>query len=90
MRPKRSTAAPTAWSAPAASVMSSSVTSSRSCSPTADLTVSGLRPVATTLCPAASAARAKSTPMPQPAPVIGQVFVSGEVMSATEEPHEPF
>ena len=42
----------------------------------ASATVSGLRPVATTLWPAASAALAMSAPMPRPAPVINQVFVS--------------
>src|SRR5207249_4454576 len=35
----------------------------------------GLRPVAATLWPAAMAARANSTPIPRPAPVISQVFV---------------
>ena len=45
------------------------------------LTASGSRPVATTLSPAASAACAKSAPMPRPAPVINQVLVS--VMSVS-------
>ena len=39
-------------------------------------TASGLRPVATTSWPAASAALAMSTPMPRPAPVMNQVFFS--------------
>jgi len=34
------------------------------------------RPVATTASPAASAAFAKSTPMPRPAPVTNQTFLS--------------
>ena len=40
------------------------------------MTVSGLRPVATTAWPAASAALAMSTPMPRPAPVMSQTFLS--------------
>ncbi len=49
IRPKRSTAAAAASSALCGSVTSSAVTSRFSCSPTAEATVSGLRPVATTL-----------------------------------------
>src|SRR3954463_7870656 len=75
MRPKRSTAAATASSALWGSVTSRAVTSRFSCSPTAERTVSGLRPVATTLWPAARAARANSTPMPRPAPGMSQGFV---------------
>ena len=41
----------------------------------ASATASGLRPVATTAWPAASAALAKSTPMPRPAPVMNQIFL---------------
>jgi hypothetical protein len=48
-RPKRSTAADTASSALWGSVTSRAVTSRLSCAPTAEATVSGLRPVATTL-----------------------------------------
>src|SRR3954471_7691904 len=75
MRPNRSTAPAAAASALWASVTSRAVTSRFSCSPTAERTVSGVRPVATTLWPAAKAARANSTPMPRPAPVMSQVFV---------------
>src|SRR3954467_2274560 len=74
-RPKRSAAAAAAFSALCGSVTSRAVTSRFSCSPTAEWTLSGLRPVATTLWPAARAARANSTPMPRPAPVMSQVFV---------------
>ena len=42
----------------------------------AAMTVSVLRPVATTALPAASAALAMSTPMPRPAPVMNQTFLS--------------
>src|SRR4051812_7673559 len=75
MRPKRSSAAAAASWALCGSVTSRTVTSRFSWSPTAARTVSGLRPVATTLWPAARAARAKSTPMPRPAPVMSQGFV---------------
>src|SRR3954453_13995609 len=85
MRPKRSTAAAAAFSALCGSVTSRAVTSRFSCSPTAARTVSGLRPVATTLWPAAKAARANSTPMPRPAPVMSQVFV----MSSKLDPRRP-
>ena len=40
------------------------------------MTVSVLRPVATTAWPAARAALAMSTPMPRPAPVMNQTFFS--------------
>ena len=43
---------------------------------TASATASGLRPVATTALPAASAAPAMSVPMPRPAPVMNQTFFS--------------
>src|SRR4051794_22337693 len=69
MRPNRAVAAPTAASAAAGSVMSSATASRFSCAPIACSTRSGSRPVATTACPAASAARAMSTPSPRPAPV---------------------
>ena len=82
MRPKRSTATATASSALWGSVTSRTVTSRFSCSPRAERTASGLRPVATTLWPAAKAARANSTPMPRPAPVMSQVFV----MALTVDP----
>src|SRR3954464_10320261 len=80
MRPKRSSAAAAASSALWASVTSRAATSRFSCSPTAERTASGLRPVATTLWPAARAARANSTPMPRPAPVISQVFVMASTL----------
>ena len=76
MPPKRSTAALTAASASCVLVTSSRATSRRSASPTASATASGLRPVATTLWPAASAALAMSRPIPRPAPVMSQVFFS--------------
>jgi hypothetical protein len=85
MRPNRSTAAATARSALCASVISSRAASRFSCSPTACATVSGLRPVATTLWPAVRAARAKRVPMPRPAPVINQVLAV-EVMPDREPP----
>ena len=44
----------------------------------------GLRPVAATLWPASSAAWAKSTSMPRPAPVTNQDLVSVEVMGQHE------
>src|SRR5438874_7193753 len=72
MPPKRSTAAVTAASASCPSVTSSLTTRRSLDSPSAAATVSGLRPVATTAWPAASAALAKSAPMPRPAPVINQ------------------
>src|SRR5215216_2474153 len=74
--PKRSTAASTAASASCVLVTSSLTTSRLSESRRALATASGSRPVATTLWPAASAALAKSTPMPRPAPVMIQVFFS--------------
>src|SRR5829696_5231747 len=76
MRPKRSTAACTAAWASAGLVMSSLTTSRSSASPTALATASVLRPVATTAFPASSAALAMSTPMPRPAPVMNQTFLS--------------
>ena len=61
----------------------SRVTASRSsCSPSAAVTLSALRAVATTALPAASAALAMSTPMPRAAPVMNQIFLS--VMSTIE------
>src|SRR5215207_6964628 len=76
MPPKRSTAALTAASASCPLVTSSLTTSRSSESPSASATASGLRPVATTVWPAAKAALAKSTPMPRLAPVMNQVFLS--------------
>src|SRR5688500_7690591 len=76
MRPNWATAALTATSASAGLVTSSFTTNSCSASPTALRTASVLRPVATTALPPARAALAKSTPMPRPAPVINQTFVS--------------
>src|SRR5215212_5451128 len=77
MRPNRSTAACTAASASAGLVTSSLTTSSSSWSPpSACSTDSGRRPVATTALPAASAALAMSTPIPRPAPVTSQTFLS--------------
>src|SRR5215203_193667 len=76
MWPNRSTAA---WTAAAASsrLLTSSFTTNRSsASPTAVRTASVLRPVATTAFPAARAALAKSTPIPRPAPVTIQTFLS--------------
>src|SRR3954469_24855352 len=70
---KRLTAALTAASASWGLVTSSLTTSRLSESPSASATASGLRPVATTLWPAPSAALAMSAPMPRPAPVISQV-----------------
>src|SRR3954454_10086713 len=85
MPPKRSTAASIAASASARLVTSSLTTSRWAESPSAWATVPGLRPVATTLWPAASAALAMSTPMPRPAPVMSQVFVL-VVMASTSCP----
>src|SRR3954447_22050034 len=84
MRPKRSRAAAAAFSALWGSVTSRAVTSRFSCSPTAARTASGLRPVAAKLWPASRAARANSTPMPRPAPVMSQVCV----MASTVDPRE--
>src|SRR3954469_6289246 len=75
MPPKRSTAASIAACASARLVTSSLTTSRRAESPSARATASGLRPVATTLWPAASAALAMWAPLPRPAPVMSQVFV---------------
>src|SRR3954447_22491265 len=72
----RSMAAFAAASADAGLVTSSSAASRSSCSPTACLTVWVLRPVATTAWPAASAALARSTPIPRPAPVMSHTFMS--------------
>src|SRR5579859_228318 len=74
MRPKRSTAACTAVWASSGRVTSSLTTSRSSALPTALVTVSVLRPVATTAFPAARAALAICTPIPRPAPVINQTF----------------
>src|SRR5687768_7257736 len=75
MRPNRSTAARTAASASARLVTSNS-TASRSLDwPNAADTRSVFRAEATTACPAANAARQKSTPMPRLAPVINQIFL---------------
>src|SRR6059058_3234396 len=72
LRPNRSTAARAAASASARLVTSSLTTSRSSDFPTALATASVSRPVATTAWPAASAALAKSAPMPRPAPVINE------------------
>src|SRR3954453_7539182 len=82
MAPKRSSAAAAAAPAVCGSVTSRAQTSRCSCSPTAARTASGLRPVAATLWPASRAARANSTPLPRPAPVMSQVFV----MALTVDP----
>ena len=63
-------AAATADVASPALVTSSATLSRFACGPTAVLTLAGSRPVATTECPAASAAFAISTPRPRLAPVI--------------------
>src|SRR5215207_8302382 len=76
MWPNRSTAALTAALASARLVTSSLKTSKSSAWPMALLTASVLRPVATTAFPAARAALAKSTPIPRPAPVTIQTFLS--------------
>src|SRR5438876_8959867 len=76
MPPNRSTAAVTAAAASSGLVTSSLTTSRSSALPTALVTVSVLRPVATTAFPAARAALARSTPIPRPAPVINQTFLS--------------
>src|SRR4029077_6897280 len=47
-----------------------------SLAPSAELIRVGLRPVATTAWPAAKAAFATSTPIPRPAPVMNQIFLS--------------
>src|SRR4051794_38360251 len=83
MPPKRSTAASIAARASSRRFTSSLTTSKWGESPSAWATVSGLRPVATTLWPAASAALAMSTPMPRPAPVMSQVFVLVVVASTS-------
>ena len=75
MRPNRSMTASTAASASVALVTSSFTTNRSAESPTAWATLSVLRPVATTLWPAARAALAKSTPIPRPAPVMNQTFL---------------
>src|SRR5258706_7081664 len=82
MPPNRSTAALTAASASWRLVTSSLTTSRSSESPTALATASGLRPVATTLWPAVSAAFAKSTPMPRPAPAM--IHVLFDVMALSK------
>src|ERR687898_547202 len=76
MRPNRSTAAWTAAAASSRLVTSSFTTNRSSASPTAVRTALVLRPVATTALPAASAALAMSTPIPRPAPVTIQTFLS--------------
>src|ERR1700683_4056077 len=75
MRPNRSTVALTADSASAGLVMSSFTTNRSADFPRALATLSVLRPVATTLWPAARAALAISTPIPRPAPVISQTLL---------------
>src|SRR5258708_29279874 len=75
MRPNRSTAACVAAFAPARLVTSNLTISRSSDSPIALATVSVLRPVATTLFPAARAALAIFTPIPRPAPVINQTLL---------------
>ena len=76
MRPNRSTAARAA-SLTSSMLVTSSVTTSRSSWwPSTEATRSGVRPVATTASPASSAALAMSTPMPRPAPVTSQTFLS--------------
>src|SRR4051794_15128023 len=81
IRPNRSTAAATAVSADAGLVTSSSAASRSSCSPSAFFTVSVLRPVAATAWPAASAALARATPIPRPAPVTSHTFLSVILLS---------
>src|SRR5712691_5158641 len=75
-RPTRPIVAFTAASASAGSVVSSLTSSRSSCSPRAAVTLPALRAVATTASPAARAALAMSTPMPRPAPVMSQTFLS--------------
>jgi hypothetical protein len=75
-RPNRSTVAATAAAAAPGSVTSRSTASRSSCSPSAAVTDSALRAVATTAWRAASAALAMSTPRPRPAPVMNQTFFS--------------
>src|SRR5215218_507635 len=75
MRPNRSSVACAAALASAALVTSSFTTRRFSDSPTALATFSVLRPVATTLWPAANAALAISRPRPRPAPVINQTLI---------------
>src|SRR6185295_1792028 len=75
MRPNRSTEACTAASA-SARLVTSSLTADRSLDRPKALDTRPLsRPDATTAWPAASAALAKSTPMPRPAPVMNQTFL---------------
>src|SRR6188472_1335372 len=75
MRPNWSTAVRTAASA-SERLVTSSVTGNRSFGvPNAFDTASAFRPVATTAWPDASAAFAKSAPMPRPAPVMNHTFL---------------
>src|SRR2546429_7303823 len=76
MPPKRSTEAGRAASASAWLVTSSLTTRRSSALPTASVTDSEWRPVATTAWPAARAALAMSTPMPRPVPVMNHTFFS--------------
>lgn len=74
MRPNRSTVARTAvWASPNR-VMSSLAVRRFPDSPSVSDRRTVSRPVATTACPAASAALAISTPIPRPAPVMNQTF----------------
>src|SRR3954447_14785119 len=73
-RPNRSTAAATAACAAAGSVTSRATASRSSSSPSAFVTLSALRAVATTRCPVGRAALAMSTPRPRPAPVTSHTF----------------
>src|SRR6187397_1026158 len=75
MRPNWSTAVRTAASA-SERLVTSSVTGNRSFGvPNAFDTASAFRPVATTAWPDASAAFAKSAPIPRPAPVMNHTFL---------------
>jgi hypothetical protein len=68
-------------------LVTSSLTASRSSwAPMAALTRWGLRPVATTASPAVRAALAMSTPIPRPAPVMNQVFLSVTLSSSRSLP----
>src|SRR6266550_9251344 len=75
MPPNRSPAAVTAAAASSGLVTSSLTTSRSSALPTALVTVSVLRPVATTAFPAARAALAICAPIPRPVPVINQTLL---------------
>src|SRR5579864_4747073 len=75
IRPNLSTDSLTADSASAGLVISSFTTNRSEDLPRAWATLSVLRPVATTLWPAARAALAIYTPIPRPAPVISQTLL---------------